>query len=132
MIDPDRHFSRLIDRTFRCINRTLLLLLVLTVFGWGTGYKLSLYHPDSAHRATPAKLSTRASEIAKNELERASSGTLVDQTLPVWDALVVSITVPRISAERDYPPDSLQKASSFSISSALYLRPPPARQRSVV
>jgi hypothetical protein len=52
-----------------------LIGLALSVFGWGTGYKLSLYHPsDDSFRLMPhAKL------LSKNEQKPPAAKTLISK-----------------------------------------------------
>src|SRR5277367_6267017 len=58
-------------RSLRCLP---FLLLALMVFAWGTGYKLSLYKPVPKDRTAPAKLCTRASDVARSALLDAAEG----------------------------------------------------------
>jgi len=111
----------------RCVNGVFPLLLGLMVLGWGTGYKLSLYRSHAAHAAAPAKLCTRASDMAKSELDLAATGTVVEHTTPLWAVLVVSRLdlFPALRREEDGT-GPVPKASPSRFSPATYRRPPPA------
>ena len=111
----------------RCVNGVFPLLLGLMVLGWGTGYKLSLYRSHAAHAAAPAKLCTRASDMAKGELDLAATGTVVEDTTPLWADLVLSGLEPFPSLRREENgPGLVPKASPSRLSPASYRRPPPA------
>ena len=111
----------------RCVNGVFPLLLALMVLGWGTGYKLSLYHSHATRAATPAKLCTRASDMAKSELDRAATRTVVEHRTPLWAVLVVSgiELFPTLRREEDGS-GLVPKASPSRFSPASYRRPPPA------
>ena len=101
----------------------LCISLAFTVFAWGTGYKLSLYSTD--HQSSPAKLSTRGSDPAKNALDHAAGGNAVAQS-PVNIAALFSLP----QEAEDYPFDRLSDEevsdlSPLSRAPILYLRPPP-------
>lgn len=102
-------------------------MLALMVLGWGTGYKLSLYHVHPSSATTPAKLCTRASDTAKSDLDRAATGTVVEPTTPLWAALVVSDLgfFPSLRREEEGF-DPVPKTSSSRFNPASYRRPPPA------
>jgi hypothetical protein len=111
----------------RCVNGVFPLLLGLMVFGWGTGYKLSLYHSHATHAAAPAKLCTRASDIAKGELDLAATGRTVEPTTSLRALLVVSSLelFPSLRCEEEEA-DLVPKASLSRFSPPSYRRPPPA------
>jgi hypothetical protein len=129
---PSRMFLAPARLMFSCVSRGLFLLLAMTVFCWGTQYKLSLYHPSEAIHTTPAKLCTRASEIAKDDLHLAFQVSAVDPVLLNWTELFVSVSEPAPSIGCDERSELPIKTCSCQSSPSLYDRPPPVLLRLVV
>jgi hypothetical protein len=107
----------------------LCISLVLTVFAWGTGYKLSLYNP--GHESSPAKLCTRGSDPAKNALEHAVGGNAVAQA-PLISAVLFSLPQETEDDPLDrLSDDAVSDLSPLSRAPILYLRPPPDEGRAL-
>lgn len=106
----------------------LLLLLAFMVFAWGTGYKLSLYKGLREDGSTPAKLSTRASDVAQSELQHATAEQgpieIISVAIPITTKGVASCASCRDMKEDGQPINP----SPFHPPSALELRPPPIRE----
>lgn len=103
--------------------------LGLVVFLWGTAYKLSLYKTSPMHNKVPvAKLCTRASDVAKIQVDAAVSGK-IDQTVPLLIGMLLVRAVLREDpghtpvAATDEP---LQPLVRLKYPPALFLRPPPS------
>jgi hypothetical protein len=109
-------------RPMRCL---LFLLLAFMVFAWGTGYKLSLYKSLQGDGSTPAKLSTRASDVAQSDLQNATT----DQGPIELDSVATALPIPsagQCASSRDRIADDQPiNPSPFHPPSALDLRPPP-------
>jgi hypothetical protein len=108
----------------RCIP---LLLLAFMVFVWGTGYKLSLYKTTPKNEAAPAKLCTRASDVARSAVVDATEGhrTVAFVSLPAL--LFAPPTVPLDWRSSSVDDGQATNPSPFHPPAALDLRPPPQR-----
>jgi hypothetical protein len=111
-----------------CLRAALLLGVALCVFGWGTGYKLSLYqHTPERALELKAKFWIKTSEADRN-----SAGASV-QTHPPADATVhpVDCAAPlaialRPTRSQDSKPPLDRDLLAHVFAAALFLRPPPA------
>ena len=109
-------------RPMRCL---LFLLLAFMVFAWGTGYKLSLYKSLRGDGSTPAKLSTRASDVAQSDLQTATADQGPSELVSVATALPAP-SAGQCASSRDRIEDGQPiNPSPFHPPSALDLRPPP-------
>jgi hypothetical protein len=106
----------------RCLP---FLLLALTVFAWGTGYKLSLYKALREDGSTPAKLSTRVGDTAQSALldstEDHGLGALISLSTPLCAPTMGS----RDLRCRNMEDGQAMNPSPFHPPAALDLRPPP-------
>ncbi len=111
------------------LGAAVLLFTAVAVFAWGTGYKLSLYKDASQQgRAPQAKLCTRASEAAKNQVEASVTGAPHHEAVPVLLALAA------LPAQIGAPPATALAADSARFQPVLasssgpvvFVRPPPA------
>src|SRR5271163_3327478 len=113
-------------RSIRCLP---FLLLALMVFAWGTGYKLSLYKPASKTEAAPAKLCTRASDVARSALLDAAEGhraiALDSPSTPHFFAPPPGVPLAWCSGSVE--DGQATNPSPFHPPAALDLRPPPQR-----
>ncbi len=109
-------------RPMRCL---FFLLLAFMVFAWGTGYKLSLYKSLRGDGSTPAKLSTRASDVAQNDLQNATANQGQSELVSVATASSIP-SAAKCASSRDRIEDGQSiNPSPFHPPSALNLRPPP-------
>jgi hypothetical protein len=102
------------------------VLLALSVFVWGTSYKLSLYKIDSAGSVTPAKLCKLASDKAKSQVDhaiddhKAAFSGLPFKTFPAFTTFLLVL---QGEVHPSAPTASLEPLRAAPI---LHLRPPPA------
>jgi hypothetical protein len=117
------------DRVRRSLSRSLYLLLALLVFMWGTGYKLSLYRPPD--NRVPAKLCTRASDVAKSAVDDAANGGETHSEVLLLTLSPVPVAPLLLSFRRDRQDGLTKNSSPFRWTPDLYLRPPPTRLREI-
>jgi hypothetical protein len=104
----------------------LFLLIALSIFAWGTSYKLSLYKINPPGTVTPAKLCKLASDNAKSQVDQVVEGRKVafsDFAINTGSAFIRSVFIFRgqVAPRTDALPCApLQSAPT------LHLRPPPA------
>jgi hypothetical protein len=103
----------------------LFLMLALSVFTWGTSYKLSLYKTNPPGTVTPAKLCKLASDKAQSQVDHAIEGHKVAfsgfplKTFPVFKTSVLVL-------QRDVRPSTATASlSPLQTAPILHLRPPP-------
>lgn len=107
-----------------------LLLLGASVVLWGTAYKLSLYHPDDQHGDMPAKLCTRLSDIAKDNVQLA---TTQPAHAPDAEVVVAMVQEPAMPLQlRWMPKEPSHKPLPSAARPQHLLRPPPASVRADV
>ncbi len=109
-------------RTMRCL---FFLLLAFMVFVWGTGYKLSLYKSLREDGSTPAKLSTRTSDVAQSELQDATADPRPIKIVSVATPLPIPSAKQRTSSRDGIEDGQPINPTPFHPPSALDLRPPP-------
>jgi hypothetical protein len=109
-------------RPMRCL---LFLLLAFMVFAWGTGYKLSLYKSLREDGSSPAKLSTRSSDVAQSDLQNATADRGPIEVVSVATALPIPSAPPCASSLDRIDDGQPINPSPFHPPSALDLRPPP-------
>jgi hypothetical protein len=105
----------------------LMLAVALCVFGWGTGYKLSLYQPTQT-KAPHAKLCTRIAES-----DRGGVGASVQVHPPPQPAnftaqIALAFVQPTAAPAKfvQQQPPLPRHSLSHLFAAALFLRPPPA------
>jgi hypothetical protein len=104
----------------------LFLLLALSVFAWGTAYKLSLYKTNPPGSVTPAKLCKLTSDNAKSQVDHAIEGHKVAFSgLPLKTFPAFTIFVPVLQGEVR-PSTSTVSLAPLKAAPILHLRPPPA------
>lgn len=116
--NPDRH-----SRATFWLRTGLLLAVALCVFGWGTGYKLSLYQPKQTE-APHAKLCIRTGEAERSSVVRAhvERAHLAE---PESQSAFLAPAAPAVPSLVAQPPRPRQFLSHLFVA-ALFLRPPPA------
>jgi hypothetical protein len=111
-----------------CLRAGLLLAVALCVFGWGTGYKLSLYNPAPQHA-----LELKAKFwIKTGDAERNCASASVQAHSPMQSTAqpanyagplpMAPITIRHPSSSPPLARDRL----AHLFAAALFLRPPPA------
>jgi hypothetical protein len=104
-------------------------LLALLVFMWGTGYKLSLYRPPD--NRVPAKLCTRASDVAKSAVDDAANGGETHLETPLLTIAPVPVGTFPLLLRRNRQDSLARNSSTFAWPPYLYLRPPPEQVRAI-
>jgi len=105
----------------------MLVVIALSVFAWGTSYKLSLYKSAAEQGKMPAaKLCTRTSEAARNQVQATVSHNHKPAEFP--SALVFALLLPVEQPAPDLPVSRPRPRSFLAIqfSPANHRRPPPA------
>lgn len=111
----------------------LLMMLGVSVFFWGLGYKLSLYetHPSNIHRIPEAKLLSRDDDHSALDsvlLNPAKPGSPHEGTHSTLFLLLLLVSIEASRASRDRQYLSIPKQWSLQsrvIHDASYFRPPP-------
>jgi len=103
--------------------KAALLLLAIAVFSWGLQSKLALYKSPS--RDAPAKLCTRASDVAKSNCDDATDGGKLEQgtLLPALLSVSKSISLRLLPGNAQI--EIAQCLSPLRSTPILHLRPPP-------
>ena len=111
-----------------CLRAGLLLAVALCVFGWGTGYKLSLYGPAPQH-----SLELKAKFWIKTGEAECHNAAAAVQAHPPADATVHPAkgaedmaTAPAFVSQPGAKPAPARDLLAHVFAAALFLRPPPA------
>lgn len=123
------HTRSLIQRRLISFYGVVCITLALSVFAWGTSYKLSLY--TTHHQSSPAKLCTRGSSPAKSALNHAvGAGSVAPASL----RMAIFFSLPQRMEVLFFDrlgEEAVSDLSPLGQAPILYLRPPPDEGRSV-
>ena len=109
------------------ITLTLMFVLSLGVFLWGTAYKFSLYKASPIYNKVPvAKLSTETDTASRAQAELATAPVNAPAFPSIFVLALVVVTASLLPAPSHVEPASkLAQLSILYFSSARFLRPPP-------
>lgn len=109
---------------------TLPLLLGMMVLAWGTGYKVSLYKvKPEANTSAPVKLCTRSSDVAKSDVDSATSHHEAVQAPLVFALLSFSESEPQTIRALSSRTDFVLVPPSLYLIPSVDRRPPPSELR---
>ena len=109
-----------------CLRAGLLLAVALCVFGWGTGYKLSLYNPAPQHALElKAKFWIKSSDAERN-CAGAAVQTHAQADATTHPANCAAVVAPLTVRHPSSNPPLARDLLAHLFAAALFLRPPPA------
>jgi hypothetical protein len=122
----NRRVGQRVSPTSR-LKATVLLLMALSVLVWGTTYKLSLYKSSAEQYRTPAaKLCTRGSEAAKNNVDASVHEVPSRAAVPVATSVELLNETERRAHVLPVEPPRPRAFLAVRYAPALFLRPPPS------
>jgi len=105
----------------------VLLFTALSVFVWGTSYKLSLYKSATEQGKAPAaKLCTRASDVAKSDVDASVHQIPVAPEYSLATSVELLIEVERRAHALPVQPPRQRTFQEVRYVPALFFRPPPS------
>ena len=103
----------------------LVLLLALSIFAWGTSYKLSLFKRHQPGSVPPAKLCKLTSDNAKSQFEHAVLGNKVEASSPTANTVSTIADSGFLLYEEVALSSGTASLGPLRSAPILHLRPPP-------